>query len=231
MLPKENEKQLGQIAQVLVREFRKADLTYDQSRQVIKLARTSLDLKPSRKGRTLPKSLSEDQIEKFFSVISDPTLLLQFQIAYFCGLRVSALCELKRVDVCLDTMTVSIQWSKTNSGRICFPRKLKAVLRMHLAATGGNTYLFQSNHGQKGPRPHSTRTLQLRFKHFAKMAGLPPDVAIHSLRHSCLTHLARRGLSSAQIQAISLHRSKSSLDSYVALSQVDVMDSYQEAFK
>jgi integrase len=221
-----NEKKLGQIAQIVVCEFRKANLNYDQSRYIFKLCRTALDLKASRKGLEVKRSLSDAQVESFFRVISNPTDLLIFKIIYCCALRVSALACLKREDVSLDEFTVTIRFSKTSGGVIPFPKSLRPLLQMHLQATSG-TYLFQSSH----KRPFSTRALQLKYKTYAKMAGLPNESSIHCLRHSVLTSLASKGLTGPQLQGISLHRSKASLDSYIRLSAVEVRGAYDEVMK
>ena len=230
---KANSPNLARISALIVQEFRKANLSYDQSRQVFKTARKALGLSPSKKGRALPKSLSEAQIEKFLNAITDSSDHLLFRLAYSCGPRVSAICDLKLADVDLENCTLRIEWNKTNSGVIPFPKSLQILLRMHLMAHRDCVYLFQSpvKSASGGAKPYTTRTLQLKFKHYAQQAGLPADASIHCLRHSCLTHLASRGLTSSQLQGISLHRSKSSLDSYVRLSAVEVKDAYNEVMR
>jgi len=224
---------LAKISSVIVQEFRKANLTYDQSRQVFKTARKALGLSASRKGRTLPKSLTEAQIDALLNVITDTSDHLMFRLAYSCGLRVSAICDLKTCDVDLENCTIRIEWNKTNSGVIPFPRSLQVLLKMHLMAHRDSVFLFQSpvKSASGGAKRFTTRTLQLKFKHYARIAGLPGDASIHALRHSCLTHLAAKGLTSSQLQGISLHRSKSSLDSYVRLSAAEVKDVYQQVMK
>jgi integrase/recombinase XerD len=225
MLKKEHENsKLARISQIVVEEFRRANVTYDQSRYVFKTARQALELRSERKRLIVPKALSEAQIGRFFASIDDPTDLLMFRLCYSCALRVSGLCDLKRDDLNLDDHTVRIRWNKTNSGTIPFPKSLRPLLKMHLAANSDCVWLFESNrHGR-----FSTRAIQLKFKAYVRKAGLPENTSVHSLRHSCLTHLASKGLQSSQLQAISLHKSKSSLDSYVRLSCVDVRDAYDQ---
>lgn len=218
---------LAKIASNLVSDFRKHGITYDQSRYVFKRARLVLDLKPAKRGQRVPKCLSEAQLEKFFASITNPTDLVLFKLTYSCALRVSAVCELQKDDVNLDDLTITVRFNKTNGGVIPFPRNLKPLLQMHLQSSPGNASLFESTHR----KPFCTRTLQLKFKHYAKLAGLPQDLAIHSLRHSSLSHLAAKGLTSSQLQGVSLHRSKASLDSYVRLSAVEVRAAYDHAMK
>lgn len=208
-------------------------MSYEQSRSIVKMARKTLGLVPPKRGAMIPKALSESQVAKLLAVISDPKDLILFRLIYSCALRVSGLCNLKRSDVDLDNCTITIHWSKSNGGVIPFARSLQPLLRMHMASTEANEYLFQSGHKTAGggPKPYSTRAIQLRFKHYAQIAGLSPDVAVHALRHSCLSHLAAKGLTSSQLQGVSLHRSKQSLDSYVRLSAVEIRDAYDEVMK
>jgi len=210
-----------------VKEFRKHNLTYDQARYVFKSARRVLSLKSPKRKPTVVKSLSEQQVEKFFSVISDPQDLILFRIVYSCALRVSGLCDLKKENVCLDTCSITVEFNKTNGGRIPFPAALKPLLQMHLAATPNNTFLFESNRKTK----FSTRTVQLKFKQYMKLAKLPESYAIHCLRHSCLMHLAAKSFTQSELQSISLHRDAQSLNSYVNLSLEQVQGKYQAAMR
>lgn len=226
MLKTQSEKQsLASLAKRVSQEFRKIGVTYDQSRYVFKLARLSVGLKAQRTGEVKPRGLSEAQVDRLFTVISNPTDLLMFRLIYGCALRVSGLRDLKRADVSLDEFKITVRFNKTNGGVIPFPRSLKPLLLMHLHGESGGEALFQSSHR----KPYSTRAIQLKFKKYAKLAGLPAETSVHSLRHSCLTHLAAKGLQSSQLQAISLHRSKASLDSYVRLSCADVREAYDDA--
>jgi site-specific recombinase XerD len=218
-----SEQKLSEIANLIAKKCQKAGLSYDQTRYIFKLVRTSLDLRPARATKVVKRSLSETQIESFFKVIKNPNDLLMFKLMYSCALRVSALVGLKKKHICLEELTVNVEFNKTNGGVIPFPKSLKQLLQMFMHANN-HEQLFVSSHN----RAYSTRAIQLKFKHYAKIAGLPSDVSVHCLRHSVLTRLASKGLTSSQLQAISLHRSKTSLDSYIRLSGVEVRDKYDE---
>lgn len=216
-----------QVAKEVATLFRKNKIDYEQSRYIFKTVRQSLALTSSKRRPTVPKTLSEAQIEKLFSVINDPSDLLMFKLCYHCALRVSALVSLKIEDIDLDACFLTIHWNKTNSGKIPFPKSLRPLLLMHINSNKDCVWLFESNRKTQ----FSTRMIQLKFKRYASLAGLLDSVSIHCLRHSCLSHLASKGMTSSQLQGISLHRSKSSLDSYVRLSGVEVRETYDQVFK
>ena len=60
-------------------------------------------------------------------------------------------------------------------------------------------------------------------------AGQPAPVHPHLFRHQMLTFLTSKGLSDAQIQLISGHESKKSLEVYQHLSLESVDKAYQDA--
>ena len=66
---------------------------------------------------------------------------------------------------------------------------------------------------------------------YAQMAELPEHIHPHLLRHQMLTWLTAQGLPDAQIQLISGHSSKKSLEVYQHLSLETVAEAHQEAMK
>ena len=66
---------------------------------------------------------------------------------------------------------------------------------------------------------------------YAAASELPDRMHPHLLRHQMLTWLTSQGLPDAQIQLISGHASKKSLEVYQHLSLADVRPGYQRAVK
>ena len=60
-------------------------------------------------------------------------------------------------------------------------------------------------------------------------AGMSQPIHPHLFRHQMLTYLTTKGLSDAQIQLISGHESKKSLEVYQHLSLESVDKAYQDA--
>ena len=66
---------------------------------------------------------------------------------------------------------------------------------------------------------------------YAAASELPDRMHPHLLRHQMLTWLTSQGLPDAQIQLISGHASKKSLEVYQHLSLAQVEDGYQKAVR
>src|SRR5450755_3613916 len=78
-------------------------------------------------------------------------------------------------------------------------------------------------------RPFTTRRIQQIVQGYREKAGLTQPVHPHLFRHQMLTYLTAKGLTDAQIQLISGHESKKSLEVYQHLSLESVDKAYQHA--
>jgi integrase/recombinase XerD len=95
----------------------------------------------------------------------------------------------------------------------------------HLHATLRNRYLFETRRFG----PFTTRRIQQIVQDYRDKAGLSQPIHPHLFRHQMLTFLTSKGLSDAQIQLISGHESKKSLEVYQHLSLESVDKPYQDA--
>jgi site-specific recombinase XerD len=132
-------------------------------------------------------------------------------------------------DVDLDACKIFI-----NSGKgakdpkdryILFPAGFRLVLKSHLRAMPHNRYLFETRRFG----PFTTRRIQQIVQQCREMAGITQPLHPHRFRHQMLTYLTSKGLSDAQIQLISGHESKKSLEVYRHLSLESVEKAYQDA--
>lgn len=108
-----------------------------------------------------------------------------------------------------------------------FPESFRLVLKTYLAGHPNNRYLFESRQRRK----FSTRRIEQIVADYAAAAELPEHVHPHLLRHQMLTWLTGQGLPDAQIQLISGHASKKSLELYQHLSLASVQPGYQKAVR
>jgi site-specific recombinase XerD len=99
------------------------------------------------------------------------------------------------------------------------------VLPAKVRKTPRNRYLFETRRFG----PFTTRRIQQIVQDYREKAGLSELIHPHLFRHNMLTYLTSKGLSDAQIQLISGHESKKSLEVYQHLSLESVDKAYQDA--
>jgi integrase/recombinase XerD len=99
------------------------------------------------------------------------------------------------------------------------------VLKSHLHAAPRNRYLFETRRFG----PFTTRRIQQIVQGYREKAGITQPLHPHLFRHQMLTYLTSKGLTDAQIQLISGHESKKSLEVYQHLSLESVDEAYQDA--
>ena len=224
-----NEKAKSEFVAQLVRMARKARFGYDDFLYVSQQARKKLGLRRAQKDRRLPQLLAESELKRFFRTIQDcgdvqHEILLK--LLFFTAVRVSELVHIKVGDVDLGGCKIFINRGKGARDRyILFPSNFRLVLKSHLKATPGNRYLFETRRFG----PFTTRRIQQIVQSYRDKAGITQPVHPHLFRHQMLTFLISKGLSDAQIQLISGHETKKSLEVYQHLSLESVESAYQHA--
>jgi integrase len=210
---------------------RRARLDYEGFRRVCAKVRRELGLRRPPRSRRLPKILSEASLKKFYETIDragDLQHQIMLRLLFYTAVRVSELTRIRVEDLDIDASKIFINSGKGAKDRyILFPESFRLTLKAHLAANPGNRYLFESRQMSK----FTTRRIQQIVAEYAVAAGLPDHIHPHLLRHQLLTWLTSQGLPDAQIQLISGHSSKKSLEVYQHLSLADVRAGYQKAVK
>ena len=222
-----NEKAKSAVVAQLVQIARKARLGYDDFLYISQQARKKLGLRRGRKERRLPQLLADADLKRFFRAIQDcgdvqHEILLK--LLFYTAVRVSELVHIEVGDVDLDACKIFINRGKGAKDRyILFPASFRLVLKSHLHAAPRNRYLFETRRFG----PFTTRRIQQIVQGYREKAGQP--VHPHLFRHQMLTDLTSKGLTDLQIQLISGHESKKSLEVYQHLSLESVDEAYQDA--
>ena len=126
----------------------------------------------------------------------------------------------------LDACKIFIHRGKGAKDRyILFPASFRLVLKSHLRAAPRNRYLFETRRFG----PFTTRRIQQIVQAYREKAGITQPLHPHLFRHQMLSYLTSKGLTDAQIQLISGHESKKSLEVYQHLSLESVDKAYQDA--
>ncbi len=188
----------------------------------VRLDDPSAGIDPPRRGRPLPKYLSEAEVERLFEVAAAMkgaeglrfTALLE--ILYAAGLRVSELVGLPLSSITADSTALRVRGKGGRERLVPLTQPAQAAIAAYLPVRetfvspsvkrrreGASPWLFPSRAGNG----HLTR---VRFgqllKQAAIAAGLDPDrVSPHVLRHSFASHLVAHGADLRSVQQMLGH--------------------------
>ena len=170
-------------------------------------------MKQFNTSKKLVKALTLEEFGKLMSVIpkKDRMAKTAFLLGYGSGLRVSEITKLKKRDI--EDNYISIWDSKGGKDRKVPKPK------------GWKTYMKDLI-----PINKSTRTLQRKFKAYAKKAGLPEHYVFHSLRHGFGTRMVEQGVPINQVQLAMGHSSIAVTNVYTKARPTDMLESYMEKF-
>ena len=183
-------------------------------------------------GRSLPKSLTEEEVESLLSApaIADPlghrdrTML---EVLYATGLRVSELVNLKHNQVNLNQGVLRIV-GKGNRERL-IPLGEEAVrwLQQFVQGPRGEIllerqtdYLFPTRRGDKMTRQAFWHII----KRYARKAGVQKELSPHTLRHAFATHLLNHGADLRVVQMLLGHSDLSTTQIYTHVARERMKD-------
>ena len=174
------------------------------------------NLELPKRGRTLPKFLSIDEIDLLISSAGDIKtsirLRAMIELLYASGLRVSELCELPMTAILGDKLLIHGKGAKER----IVPMHSGAInaLNKWLAARGDDEskYVFPS----RSASGHITRDAFFKLlKKCAMLSGIEPSrVSPHVLRHSFASHLLAGGANLRAIQTMLGHEDISTTQIY-----------------
>ena len=209
----------------IARIVRKAGLDYDG------WIRKECDLKPAKKGRRLPKVLTQDDFRRFYEIVDradDVQHSLMLRLLFYTGVRVSELCNIEISHIDLENCKIRIEHGKGDKDRyVLFGKSFATALRTHIAAHPTNRWLFQTRRSTR----YSTRRVQQIVSFYAEKAGV--KATPHTFRHQAITYLTRHsGLTDAELQLITGHSRRETLAIYqhVALDG-QIEERYQQAMR
>jgi site-specific recombinase XerD len=191
-------------------------------------------VKPShflRRGRPLPKHLTQDQVRALFAQITHPMDHALGLLMLRCGLRVSEVTCLRLEDIDWAQHALRIEQGKGRKDRIVYlSADALAALRTCLAlrpAAVPDGWVFWN---QKRPhRALSSKGIQKKIERYAKAAGI--KASCHSLRHTFASNLLDAGAEVISIKELLGHASIGSSERYAKLSNQRVKQVYQHTIR
>ena len=191
-------------------------------------------VKPSRmlrRGRTLPKALSQEHIGQLFAHIHAAMDRTLFLLMLRCGLRVSEVVHLKVRDIDWTQQALRIEQGKGRKDRRVY-LSADAVASLHEcvqrrpSGVPGDAVFWN----QKRPsRPLSAKAIQKKMARYAKAAGIM--ASCHSLRHTFASNLLEQGAEIVSIRELLGHASITSSERYAKASNQKVKQEYVRTMK
>jgi len=187
----------------------------------------TLDVDSPRLGRPLPKSLSEQDVERLLLApdleqpleFRDRTML---ELLYACGLRVSELTALQVSQVSLNQGVVRV-FGKGSKERLVpmgeealdWLQRYLAGARRELLHDIPSQVVFPSRRGTQMTR----QTFWYRIKIYAQRAGIRQNLSPHTLRHAFATHLLNHGADLRVVQMLLGHSDLTTTQIYTHVAQ------------
>ena len=173
----------------------------------------TLDVDSPKLGRPLPKSLSEEDVERLLNA-PDVDIALEFrdrtmlELLYACGLRVTELTSLQVVQVSINQGVVRV-FGKGSKERLVpmgeealdWLQRYMAGPRAELLKDIPSDVLFPSRRGRQMTR----QTFWHRIKIYARRAEIRKSLSPHTLRHAFATHLLNHGADLRVVQMLLGH--------------------------
>jgi len=178
------------------------------------------ELKRPKKDKKLPVVLSQEEISRILSSITNIKHRLILMLIYSAGLRVSEVVKLKPRDIDDERKLIHIKGGKGRKDRYTMLSEVAIeMIRRYLKEYGQSIWLFSSQDKEKHI---TTRTVEKIFSNACRKANIKKNATVHSLRHSFATHLLERGTDLRYIQELLGHKSSKTTEIYTHVSNKDI---------
>jgi integrase/recombinase XerD len=194
------------------------------------------DIEMPRIGRSLPKTLTEDEVESLLSAPNTDEPLghrdrAMLELLYATGLRVSELINLTQSQVNFNQGVLRIVGKGDRERLIPLGEESQRWLRdfidgprMEILLERQTDYLFPTRRGDRMTRQAFWHII----KRYAQKAGVRKKMSPHSLRHAFATHLLNRGADLRVVQLLLGHSDLSTTQIYTHVARERLKDLHGE---
>ena len=185
-----------------------------------------------RLPKPLPRYVKEEDLRRFFKVITKYRDLAMFLLMLRCGLRVEEVVSLTISAVDLSRRKITVQNGKGMKDRVVYISSdaSEALVRyLKVRSSGRVSKVFLVEKGICKGRPISVRGVQKRMEYYARKSGL--DVCCHQLRHTMATQMLNAEADLVTIQDLLGHSSITTTQRYCKVSNLKVQRDYFKAME
>ena len=194
------------------------------------------DIEMPRIGRSLPKTLTEDEVDSLLQAPNTDEPLghrdrAMLELLYATGLRVSELINLKQSQVNFNQGVLRIVGKGDRERLIPLGDEAQRWLRdfidgprMEILLERQTDYLFPTRRGDRMTRQAFWHII----KRYAAKAGIDKKLSPHSLRHAFATHLLNRGADLRVVQLLLGHSDLSTTQIYTHVARERLKDLHGE---
>jgi site-specific recombinase XerD len=184
-----------------------------------------------RLPKPLPRHLKDDQITRFFAVITDLRDKAMFMLMLRCGLRVQEVAELTVDAVEYGRRQIFVFHGKGAKDRVVYMSDdARSALLAYLGKRSSKARaLFLVQQGPMRGKPLSVRGIQKRIEYYARKSDL--SVSCHRLRHTMATQLLNADANLATIQDLLGHGQITTTQRYCRVANLKVQRDYYKAMK
>jgi len=170
-----------------------------------------------KRGRPLPKVLSEEEVIKLIDVTENLKHKAILLIIYSSGLRVGEAVKLRIEDIDSDRMLVHVRKAKNLKDRytLLAPSMLE-ILREYYKEYKPQVWLFE---GQRPGKSYTVRSVEKVFEKAKQKAGIIKPLTVHSLRHTFATHFVEQGGDIRVVQELLGHVQRKTTEIYLHISE------------
>ncbi len=186
-----------------------------------------LHLPEIKKESKLPVVLSKQEV---WAMLNSCTLLkhkVLIGLLYGCGLRCLEARSVKLQDLDFDRKQLKVVQGKGKKDRyVPLSEHLVRGLKAYISAEKPSEYLFGGSNiiGRAGgdfDSRYSQKGVQWAVKEASKRSGILKDVHVHTLRHTCATHLLEDGMDIVSVKQFLGHENIETTMLYLHVAQLN----------
>ena len=185
-----------------------------------------------RMPKPLPKSLTEEQLDTLFSLVSNKRDRAMFMLMLRCGLRVAEVANLTIDAIDWRRRRIYVYHGKGGKDRVVYISDdtyaaLVAYVKQRLGCRVKKIFLVEK--GVYKGKPISIRGIRKRIEYYSKKSGV--NVSCHQLRHTMATQLLNADADLVTIQDLLGHTRIKTTQRYCRVCNLKVQRDYFKAME